>query len=196
MVYGKKYQDSQLQLHKGLNSLQKRFRRYKCTGIVIFAIFCILSGILFCLNQYWILVKKQSVLYFAMARAGLDIMGSIYFVIILCMLYSAVSLLRRLVNDNSEEGSDNTVAVLHFLLVIAFIQASLFESIVRIVFFVISTLQNGKSISFEFNYGNFWAMVENLNKTISYFISFMILLFMFWRYTLLQDVLKQDDLEE
>ena len=79
-------------------------------------------------------------IYFVIARAILDIFGSIYFVIILCMLYSAVILLRRLVDDNSEEGSDKTVAVLHFLLIIAFIWATFVEDIVQTGFYVTSVI--------------------------------------------------------
>ena len=90
------------------------------TGIVIFAIYCFISGTLFILNQYWILKKDEFEAFFVITRAIECMIGTVFIIIIICMLSSAVNLLRLIVDNNSEEGSDKTVAVLHFLLIIAF----------------------------------------------------------------------------
>ena len=90
------------------------------TGIVIFAIYCFISGTLFILNQYWILKKDEFEAFVVITRAIECMIGTVFIIIIICMLSSAVNLLRLIVDNNSEEGSDKTVAVLHFLLIIAF----------------------------------------------------------------------------
>ena len=102
--------------------------------------------------------------YFIIARVIMDISDFICFAIILCMLCSAVNLLRRLLDDNSEEGSDKTIAVLHFLLIIIFIFSSFFENIVQIGFLIKSVSSKGQRIPYLFDYKNYWFMLANLNK--------------------------------
>ena len=85
-----------------------------------------------------------------------------------------------MVDRNSKEGSDRTIGLLHMLMIIAFIWARVFNNLVEMLI-----LNLNRDKVYAYKYHSKYEMAAHFNSIVSEFIAFMILLFMFWRYTLL-----------
>lgn len=148
---------------------------------MVLLITSVLSGLFTALTIYVYYYDNDFKLVFVIMRAILLSLGIAFYIVVLYMQYSAVKLLKRFVDCHSEDGSNKKIAWLHFIMTLLFFWSTAFYKACTLTIFSKELAVNSV---FDMSHNSPWELAAKLNKSVSSLFAFMILLYMFWRYTL------------
>ena len=157
---------------------------------MVLLITSVISGLFTALAIYVYYHEKHFRTVFIVARAILLSLGIAFYIVVLYMQYSAVKLLKQFVDSHSEVGSNKKIAWLHFIMTLLFFWSTAFYKACSLTIFL-KELASGSV--FDLSHNSPWELAAKLNKSLSSLFAFMILLYMFWRYTLQTDVELEEE---
>ena len=147
-------------------------------------------GIAHGLDKYYRLkYKKGYKLECAVIIGVCSLISVIFYIGILCLLNSAVNKLKRFAEERSS-GSDKLTAGLHFTMIIVLFLSTLTNDSLQTIAFFGKAFGDGDSWwNLSSGLANELVTVGQIVKIGGTFVAFIILLFMFWKYTLIQELI-------
>ena len=141
------------------------------------------------MNKFYRLQNKRATYKFeyAIIIGVCNLVNVIFYISVLCMLNSAFKRLRRFAEESSS-GSNKMTAGLHFLMIILLFLTTIVNDV--ILFFTFLTFAvRGDYSWWNLSIANIKDIetVRQMIRTVGTFLSLMILLYMFWQYTQIQD---------
>jgi len=177
-------------LAERLNYRHEKYSARKWAVLVCFTLVVILRSITeYLVQSYYEDEHKISNTAFLAIISVLDTCITFFYLLTICLVSRPISQMRKFLQAVTVEGMNMRAACLHLVLVLIFFVSLLVNMAINYSVVAICIVREDlKPIDYMK-----WLLVGYLIKAVGMFAGCITLLYMFWRYTLLQELVKQSD---